>query len=663
MTTAPRAPYMDWFPYTPRPHQDRAVEFATTVFTRKTVGLLSADCGVGKTIAVLSGYLAARADDPDFRLIVLTRTHSQSVVFEEELDILRRTSGLPLSVPLTATSMVSRVHMCPIKEKIKAESPGSFMKACATMIKTDSCHYYWDFYTSTLDGRHKVRDKSLRYVESLILTDVVTRECAEEALREHGFCPYEVLRWAAKKSRVVIGPYAYLFHSGVREALLSSLECNLSDVDILVDEAHNLGDHVLDSESALLTGDDIKTLRSAADVQSRTLGAEWVSEGADFLHQTLSQNFDSLKTGGEKELDSWEVVPRFIKEADLNALLRKYEANTESADVQSETPEERMARFFLAGLKAQAEERESGSGREWHTTLDARRSWKDEARIPDVEFRIRPLNAAGFAAKVLRGARSAILMSGTLNPLDYYSSLLGVGTAMRESVASPYPSGSRLILVDKGLTTKYTERTPNLMSRIAKRISAFLTCMPANKSSLIAFPSYKLMEEILSYGVDCGYRDRIVERPRARIEELKDAVEASPHAVFCVYGGKYSEGIDLVKGGSSLVDAIVGVGIPFGPPTSYNNALRDWYERRFDKGAGYYYSSVIPAVRKVAQLVGRLRRAPDDWGIILLLDWRFQNHIGIFSDDFVSDIWSFSETEEMEYAITEYLKTRGVGRN
>ncbi|MFW9967181.1 MAG: hypothetical protein ACFFEA_08500, partial [Candidatus Thorarchaeota archaeon] len=92
-----------WFPYTPRLHQDKAVKFAAEVYSSKTVGLLSADCGVGKTIAVLSGYLAARASDPSSRLFVLTRTHSQSRVFEIELDVLRA-----MMPELTATTMVSR---------------------------------------------------------------------------------------------------------------------------------------------------------------------------------------------------------------------------------------------------------------------------------------------------------------------------------------------------------------------------------------------------------------------------------------------------------------------------------------------------------------------------------------------------------------------------
>jgi len=70
-----------FFPYTPRLHQEKAVNLAVEAFSSNTVGLLSADCGIGKTVAVLSGYLASRARDTSSRLFALTRTHSQSKVF------------------------------------------------------------------------------------------------------------------------------------------------------------------------------------------------------------------------------------------------------------------------------------------------------------------------------------------------------------------------------------------------------------------------------------------------------------------------------------------------------------------------------------------------------------------------------------------------------
>ncbi|RLI52431.1 MAG: hypothetical protein DRO87_13240, partial [Candidatus Thorarchaeota archaeon] len=134
---------MAWFPYKPRPHQDRAVKFASEIYSNKDVGLLSADCGVGKTIAVLAGYLSARASDPGFRLIVTTRTHSQSKVYEAELTELRNIQTSATTGPLTATSMVSRVHVCPMKGRMEQFSSVGFMRQCAKMVKEGQCTYYW----------------------------------------------------------------------------------------------------------------------------------------------------------------------------------------------------------------------------------------------------------------------------------------------------------------------------------------------------------------------------------------------------------------------------------------------------------------------------------------------------------------------------------------
>ena len=55
------------------------------------------------------------------------------------------------------------------------------------------------------------------------------------------------------------------------------------------------------------------------------------------------------------------------------------------------------------------------------------------------------------------------------------------------------------------------------------------------------------------------------------------------------------------------------------------------------------------------QLVGRLRRSPEDWGVVLLLDKRFQRHIEMFGKDAVSDLWSYNNDTEMADAIRIFL--------
>ncbi|MCF2136493.1 MAG: ATP-dependent DNA helicase [Candidatus Thorarchaeota archaeon] len=649
MTSAALNP-MRYFPYTPRPHQDSAVELAADVFYNRSVGLLSADCGVGKTIAVLAGYLAARADDPTARLFVVTRTHSQTRVFESELEVLRRADP-----QLTATSLVSRARMCPLRSQMDSLDNSGFMHACSMMIRTGRCSYFWSMYSKS-EGRVKLRDSARGIIYDLLSQGVVTRKVAEDVSHSEGFCPYEVLKNAARDSRVIIGPYSYLFQSKVRDATLAFIGVELGNLDVIVDEAHNLTDHVLDSETARLTGSDLIWLREKRDNIVKTTGAQWTGDAIDFLWETLLLGLDGLGKKSERQLNKWDVAPRFVNEASLKTMMMKSRDSTNDPDMlaASETPLDRMLEFLYAATQAVKSD-------DWHVTLHLRPSRFEEPDVARASLTVRPFNSAALAGPVLKSARSAILMSGTLRPTEHYARLIGVTGAASAELASPYPRGTRLILIDRQLSTKYTERSPSLWKHIAERISTALTSMPANKSALVAFPSYAMMREVMSYDIDFGFRESLIEAPGSRLDVLVDAVTSGPHAIFSVYGGKFSEGIDIVEGGSSCIDLIIGVGIPFSPPTTYHLALQDWLDNHFGKGMGYYYAATIPTLRKVVQLIGRLRRSPKDWGVVVLLDRRFLRHLRIMGDDVASDMWPFSSGSEMHDAITQFLSLREAG--
>lgn len=637
-----------YFPYRPRPHQDRAVAFAAQVFSGKSVGLLSADCGVGKTIAALSGYLAARADDADSRLIVLTRTHSQARVFENELAILR--SRLP---SLTATTMLSRVHTCPIRDRFGSVSLTGFMRACMNLIKTGECTHYWGFYKRG-EGRIQVRDHVQYEIDDLLDSGVVTRELVDEHARDISVCPYELMKHCARSSHVVIGPYSYLFCSRVRDATLSWLGTSLERLDIIVDEAHNLPGHILEAEAAKLTWNDLKWLKEHSSELSRDSGATWLSQATDFLWETLTTALDEMKSRNEKVLDKWDVAPRFVDENRLR-FLNAADPLLGDPDAIStiETPFDRLVEFLAAGLRAAKSD-------DWHVSVVTRRLLQEEQSHTTSELIIRPLNSAGLAAPVLRSSRSALLLSGTLRPLEYYARLLGIANPLSDDLASPYRRGTRLILVDKSLTTKFESRNDELWRRLAERIQTALLSLPANKSALIAFPSYAILHEVFSHGIDTAYRGVILENPRERIETIVDSVLEGPKAIFCVYGGKFSEGVDLARDGSSLLEMIIGVGLPFTPPSSYLQAQQQWLDGRFGDGTGYFYGSVIPSMRQVLQLIGRLRRSPGDSGVVILLDNRFLRYTSVLGEDMVSDIWPFEDLDEMKLAISEFQKQREV---
>ena len=87
---------------------------------------------------------------------------------------------------------------------------------------------------------------------------------------------------------------------------------------------------------------------------------------------------------------------------------------------------------------------------------------------------------------------------------------------------------------------------------------------------------------------------------------------------FCVMGGVFSEGVDLV--GESLIGALViGTGIP--QVSSEREILKNYYDEKKQNGFDYAYR--YPGMNKVLQAAGRVIRTREDRGTIILLDDRF----------------------------------------
>ena len=85
-------------------------------------------------------------------------------------------------------------------------------------------------------------------------------------------------------------------------------------------------------------------------------------------------------------------------------------------------------------------------------------------------------------------------------------------------------------------------------------------------------------------------------------------------------GGIYSEGIDLV--GDKLIGAvIVGIGMP---TLSYEReAIKAYYDDKTEAGTQFAY--LYPGMNRVMQAAGRVIRTEDDYGVIVLIDDRFDD--------------------------------------
>lgn len=107
------------------------------------------------------------------------------------------------------------------------------------------------------------------------------------------------------------------------------------------------------------------------------------------------------------------------------------------------------------------------------------------------------------------------------------------------------------------------------------------------------------------------------EEKEAFLEKFEEEREGTLVA-FCVMGGVFSEGIDLVK--EKLIGAIlVGAGLP--QIGNERDVMRRFFDERQRDGFAYAY--LYPGMNKVIQGAGRVIRTAEDRGIIALLDERF----------------------------------------
>ena len=57
-------------------------------------------------------------------------------------------------------------------------------------------------------------------------------------------CPWKAAREAVSGADVFVGDYNHLFDEGVRTSSLKAMDLSLEDIIVVVDEAHNLPDHI-----------------------------------------------------------------------------------------------------------------------------------------------------------------------------------------------------------------------------------------------------------------------------------------------------------------------------------------------------------------------------------------------------------------------------------
>ncbi len=559
------------FPYEYREGQrELIVDVYRTIFRKKRL-FIQAPTGVGKTLATLFPALKAIGEGIGDKIFYLTARTITRTVARDALELVRGQHASVKSLVLTAKD-----KLCICEE---------------TECNPDNCPYAKGHFDRINEAVYELWTNG---------PDSLTRETVLAQAHKHQVCPFELNLDLALWVDVLICDYNYVFDprvylkrffgEGVKGAYL-----------FLVDEAHNLVERGRSMYSADLVKEDFlemkRLLRGKSDPVVQAL--ERCNRYLLTLKRECEGGFQRLTQPGGFSLHLQHLVSEmdhFLERPVADELRKKL--MDFYFDIQS----------FL-GIWDRVDE-----NYEVYTELD------QEGRFHFHLFCVRP--AVNLRLCLDRGI-STIFFSATLLPVNYYKDLL---TGDPEDYAvyarSPFDTDRRLLLVGTDVSSRYTRRGEEEYQRMADYI--LQTVKNHRGNYLVFFPSYQMLEEVFfrcqrqkevqwirqDAGMDETEREQF-------LKEFEEERQESM-AAFCVMGGIFSEGIDLVN--EKLIGAlIIGTGLPM--VCREREILKHYFDRKGLDGFAYAYQ--YPGMNKVLQAAGRVIRTDEDRGVILLLDERF----------------------------------------
>jgi DNA excision repair protein ERCC-2 len=573
------------------------IEEAAKALENHQVFVGSAPCGIGKSLASLLSVLPRLGEN---KLLISFRTRSQLHIFLKELRGLKQN-------PLTV-SFFSKQDMCPLRMKTGG-SYFDFLEECRRLKENCEsntkpyCRFYWNI------------QKKKRQAEQLALDcarKILDPKEASRRMAKSGFCAYEALKRVLSKVQIFLGTYNYTFNPPVRKALLQSWGVDLSNVYLIVDEAHNIPNFARELLSDRMAPNTVENaLKETENFEHKNLGD--VQDYLNVLDDNLFPHVQkSLRKSNLELLDPQELAERFLEWSGASSEKAAETLHEYGESVRERRQELGSDRIFSYAHRV-GDFMENFFQRVGNKYVHLiQRDWGDR-----IYLEVRSLDGREITDPVLRQARGSIVMSGFLSPPKVYRDLIlrtKTDVHLRE-FDSPFPPENRLILAAGDVSSRFEKRTDRMLKKWAEYIEAISLTNRGNMA--VFFTSYNLMNNILSH-TDVDRRMIVEKRKTRRSVVMQKLTRSRSNALFGVMGGKFSEGMDYPN---NLLTCVVTVGLPYATWSVYQKALIRYFDSQF-LGRGRDYAYLTPAIFRLVQACGRVHRSAKDKGCIVMLDER-----------------------------------------
>ena len=596
--------------------------------------LAAAPTGIGKTAAALASALkvanlySTGSETP--KILFLTGRQSQHRIVVDTIREINRRMSQEFS-KMRLVDIIGREGMCKIIDKStgKCNCEPGVTESERRSLRSDLEDYIHS------EPRHV--DQILKYAE------------------RNGVCAWATARDVARSTNIIVCDYNHVFVEGVREASLPVMGVDLGNTILVVDEAHNLPDRIRSGLERRITQKVFQ--RAHADCQEYKEELEKKEDALDIPEsralgeaRKLEKQISALKSdpGLRKWFEVKQLENNKSKGDDIRIDTQDFLDVVSSAvqgiiEDDSEDPISRvltMISRLLAVVVAEDEDLEEEANENQCTKLaeileicvryrnDSALALVFDEIIGEPRVTTHLLDPGVVSGPIFEQSPGSILMSGTLFPPEMYVDILRVpeNRSISKNYPSGFPLGNRPVMIASDVTTKYSERERS-MSSILEHIKSVIENTEGNVA--IFAPSYSMLDTIYDHFKDnwnskTGRLIKEEQRMSKRgveglISRLYQYKDMGGSALFGVLSGKLSEGVDY---SDNVLSALVCVGLPLPPPSARQDALLEYYTKKFDRDRAWKYASLQPAVNSILQALGRPIRKKEDRAIIVLLEKR-----------------------------------------
>ncbi len=537
--------------------------------------MISAPTGSGKTIAALFPVIKYALEN-DKRIFFLTAKNTQQDAVAHNLELL-----LGPGFPFTTLFLRAREKMC-----------------------AHSIYYCHADYCPYADGFYQ-RMQNSGISEQLLKSHTIYPEQVYDLASRHLLCPAETQFALSRQVDLVVGDYNYIFDPSVYLQSLFYMTLP-KDWILIIDEAHNLYTRALQLLSPELSYRETESLyrylngRTARIYQRLRETIHTVKELLLRIYQNavqLSPHQQAVLAEVEHEL--WRDAFNNFEQVYLHYLLHRVRYHKLSVDDPIEQFYGRL-RVFVQILET--------ADSLFTTFMRAEKGGTLKIQCCDPSVYLRERHDTFHAV---------IAMSATLDPMDYYATVLGFRQDNTRflRLAYPFQAARRKIVLVPEYDTRLHQRHQNYPN-YAGIIKKVVSMKPGNY--IVFFPSFEFLQATNVYlgtlqAQKLFQRSQMDDKERDEIIEMLKEDEP-PKLLLAVTGGIFAEGIDLPG------EACIGV-IIFGPSlpaiTPERELIRDYYDRIC--GDGFTYAYIYPGMTRVIQAAGRLIRSDQDYGILVLV--------------------------------------------